>query len=130
MGMMKNISKERLQSHLNYMSYFIGLEMLQLCFYLPGSPVLASMAAKSKFTVTPSGVNQQVRNFAIILKVLKDGETHSHTNDAGAEKEFMSVSTIGTDNVRQDITLFGEAFAKFRGLMTQGTQLGFLLVFV
>ena len=38
------------------------------------------MAGKPKFTVTPSGVSQQVRNFAIILKVLKDGEIHTHIN--------------------------------------------------
>ena len=92
--------------------------------------MLASMAGKPKFTVTPSGVSQQVRNFAIILKVLKDGEIHSHINKEGVEQEFMTVCTLGTDNVRQDIVLYGEAFRRFRGLMTQGTQLGLLLVFV
>ena len=92
--------------------------------------MLASMAGKPKFTVTPSRVDQKARNFVIILKVLRDGETYSHVNKEGVEQDFMIVSTLGTDNVRQDIALFGEAFAKFRGLMTQGTQLGLLLVIV
>lgn len=88
------------------------------------------MAGKPKFTVTPSGVSQKVRNFVIILKVLRDGETYSHINKEGGEQEFMTVSTLGTDHVRQDIVLYGEAFSRFRGLMTQGTQLALLLVFV
>ena len=92
--------------------------------------MLASMASKPKTTVTPSGVSQQARNFVIILKVFKDGETHTHINKEGVEQEFMAVCTLGTDNVRQDIVLYGEAFRRFRGLMTQGTQLGLLLVFV
>ncbi len=92
--------------------------------------MLASMAGKPRLTVTPSGVSQKVRNFVIILKVLRDGETYSHINKEGGEQEFMTVSTLGTDHVRQDIVLYGEAFSRFRGLMTQGTQLALLLVFV
>ena len=88
--------------------------------------MLAFMAGKPKFTVTPSGVSQQVRNFAIILKVLKDGEIHTHINKDQVGQEFMTVCTLGTDNVRQDIVLYGEAFRRFRGLMTQGRQLGLL----
>ena len=83
--------------------------------------MLASMAGKPKFTLTPSQVDQKVRKFVIILRVLRDGEIYSHSNKQGVDEDFMTVSTLGTDNVRQDIVLFGEAFAKFRGLMTQGT---------
>ena len=79
------------------------------------------MAGKPKFTLTPSEVDQKARKFVIILRVLRDGEIYSHSNKQGVDQDFMTVSTLGTDNVRQDIVLFGEAFAKFRGLMTQGT---------
>ena len=83
--------------------------------------MLAFMAGKPKFTLTPSEVDQKARKFVIILRVLRDGEIYSHSNKQGVDQDFMTVSTLGTDNVRQDIVLFGEAFAKFRGLMTQGT---------
>ena len=79
------------------------------------------MAGKPKSTLTPSKVDQKARKFVIILRVLRDGEIYSHSNKQGVDQDFMTVSTLGTDNVRQDIVLFGEAFAKFRGLMTQGT---------
>ena len=84
-----------------------------------------------KMVATPSTLSELSRKFSINLKVLKDGEMQSYTNQqTGAQDEFMTVSTIGTDGVRQDVVLYGEAFLKNRGGMNRGAQLGLLSVFV